>query len=1179
MKRVPPKNNFSLDSDSDNEEDELWSEYKTLHVLEAEDGEDMETTHPWSRPEVQPVNPHNDDFLMQHVDTTYQVIEKVGSENGKTTELRLWGCTKNGNSAVIRIQDYNPYFFVFLDPSLQNDVNGVFERLEEYMKKLYKTNKRLHVDERYIIEYEELALMSIMGWHALKQAKTAYKVTVALPGHMANARKALEFGNHEVCPMTINSTYEANVPFELRFMVDKGLGGCQWIRLESETFYETPIVSKRVQYDFTTSWKSIQPIPSEELGDIAPMRILSFDIEALKRGKGFPDPKEDSVITICCALEELNTGIVDKLVLTTAPKKDDGCAPVQGARTYVCASEAEMLLAFREYVVQCDPDIYTGYNIDGFDFPFLNERSKQLKVVKKFSDMTRLENRNAYLKTSNFSSKAFGSRESHEWVCEGRFSYDCLVFMLRGQMKKLRSYKLNAVAKVFLGDEKVDVSYDQIPILYDGTDNDRSHLAWYCLKDAILPLDLLRQQMAFVNAVEQGRVTGVPIKWLMSRGQQIKTFSNILRYKDAEQSIPTMSDEQNEDYTAGGAVEEPLRGFYRPRIEKDVDKTLGFGIIGLIGTLDFASLYPSIMVAYNICYCTKTSIKHAFYTLKRSDYWVPPRFTEAVDKAYGYKETDQEVPPHLLHGFCFVKKHIKEGILPKMLRELLTTRKNVKKLMWWEKVAYTLVDSYMKDSTLSDEDERKQKFIQSLRNMSQSELKVKYKEHKVRHAVYDGRQLAIKVVANSIYGFLKANMVTDKDLMGAVTGWGRWMIGVSKEIAESHFTKANGYEADAYVVYGDTDSIMVNFGDVSLQRCKELSEECSAMCTKRFESPNLLEFETIKISSLFINKKRYAAIEVEKIGDNETIEEALKRGKLTLKGLESKRRDNSPIQSKSQAKVIEFILRHLDVKAAEEFTKNTIRDILMDRVDMSRYVITKGLSKTEKAYAKGGTKQQHVELNKRIKKRAKRTGENPYGTGDRIPFVMVKGSKHSKAYERAEDPLYALKNKIPIDKDHYIEKLMYCLLRPFTAVYEPKRCKEIKSNMPEKKIRTFKTVQRLFQGKHTLARVQKSSNTFGIGLFAKVMPKCLSCGVPMNGQGATCHSCAQSGQIPVNLFKYQDQLNEKQAAYKDYWTECQNCIGSHTKEVTCANFNCHNFFRRTKVIMDIEDLEKKLERF
>jgi DNA polymerase delta subunit 1 len=125
--------------------------------------------------------------------------------------------------------------------------------------------------------------------------------------------------------------------------------------------------------------------------------------------------------------------------------------------------------------------------------------------------------------------------------------------------------------------------------------------------------------MAVVNGIEQARVTGVPIKWLLSRGQGVKTFSNILRYKQPEEHTPSRSPKTNTSVTAGGYVKEPKRGFYRVPL----------------ASLDFASLYPSIMIAYNICYSTKESLAWARAinpdtgkpNLDPDDFWVPyPRF-------------------------------------------------------------------------------------------------------------------------------------------------------------------------------------------------------------------------------------------------------------------------------------------------------------------------------------------------------------------------------------------------------------------------------------------------------------------------------------------------------------------------------------------------------------------------
>lgn len=57
----------------------------------------------------------------------------------------------------------------------------------------------------------------------------------------------------------------------------------------------------------------------------------------------------------------------------------------------------------------------------------------------------------------------------------------------------------------------------------------RRRLAIYCMKDAYLPLRLLQKLMSVVNYIEMARVTGVPLGYLLSRGQQIKVLSQILR--------------------------------------------------------------------------------------------------------------------------------------------------------------------------------------------------------------------------------------------------------------------------------------------------------------------------------------------------------------------------------------------------------------------------------------------------------------------------------------------------------------------------------------------------------------------------------------------------------------------------------------------------------------------------
>ena len=196
------------------------------------------------------------------------------------------------------------------------------------------------------------------------------------------------------------------------------------------------------------------------------------------------------------------------------------------------------------------------------------------------------------------------------------------------------------------------------------------------------------------------------------------------------------------------------------------------------------------------------------------------------------------------------------------------------------------------------------------------------------------------------------------------------------------------------------------------------------------EPPNSLAFESVKLRSLYLNKKRYAALEILKIIPGEHMRDAIKRGKVSIKGLEGKRRDNAPIGSDTQNAVIEILLKEGDVEKAENLVKQTIEDLLMDRVDMSKLVISKGLSKTTEQYERGGTKQQHVELQKRMRKRAKFTGEAVPETGDRVPYIMKagvnkKGAGADKASDLAEDPQYAQKHGVPIGLEYYIHKQIW----------------------------------------------------------------------------------------------------------------------------------------------------------
>lgn len=1137
---------------------------------------------PWARPQAPEVDPEMQDFLFQHVDTT-QGIDTMHEK----PIIRIFGVTKDGNSVLLETTSFRPYFYARI--SSKEEAEQVANNLEKFLSTACTGRNKLCLpNARYVLKVEPVRMRSMCGWHRHVPLETMYRFTMAYPGHVKKARDSMEYVNAAVTGRYIK-TFEANVPFELRYMVDMGLNGCQWISLKAGTYQKKKNTNGMCQYVWemkdTHSYKDVECIKTDDMGDLAPMRFLSFDIEAMRDKPGFCQADEDPVVCICARLDVIGQGKVHEAVFYFAPPGHN-VNRIENASVFVFREERNMFLAFSQYIQECDPEAFTGWNITGFDWPYLSNRAKHFEAIDmndwkerlawhsaqksmgkpnlppapvrppsfyaRFMNFSRIRYSPAYIRESVLQSKAYGAKVIHDLVCDGRFNYDGLDFMYRGQMKKYRSYTLNAISSAVLKDTKVDVDYSQIPRLHKGSDEDRTRLSYYCLKDARLPLEILDKLMAVVNGVEQARVTGVPIKWLLSRGQGIKTFSNILRYKNDWEVVPSRSPKMNNVFTAGGYVRDPIAGYYTTPI----------------ATLDFSSLYPSIMQAFNICYSTVESLKWARENLDENDYSVPP--VPGVD-------------------FCFVKEHVRKGVLPDLLDSLLGQRRFVKGLM----------------------------------------KKVDENEEPLYHAVLNGRQLALKVVCNSVYGFLKAFILIDPRLMSAVTGWGQEMIKDTADsvvewykdnmIVDRKACEAMGIDFDkepapgepdprprckyaARIIYGgevffllsishgsftqDTDSVMVDFGDTSLQEVARLGTEAAKRCTDKFVKPNALVFESVKLTSIFMKKKRYGSLEIEGVKPGETLKQARARADIVPKGLESKRRDNAKIGSETQTKVLEQILRHENVEEAVRIVRQVIEDINMDRVDMSKYIISKGLSKTEAQYEKGGSKLLHTELRKRIKARAAETGEVVPQTGDRVPFIIKagtgkKGQKNAtKAFELSEDPVYAQEHAVPINTAYYIEKqVMAATLRIFTGIWEPHRLPEITSSMPEKKLQSMIAWKRLFAPDlpHMIVKKMRKTRNYGIGKWAKPRPQCLYPGCSRSVEGPNIAVC------PDHDFEETKELLEQQVSEAEQkrdaaWDRCKKCAGGGFDEVTCSNKTCDNFFPRSRYIHDVEDLAKDMDR-
>lgn len=1029
----------------------------------------------WRRPKGE-MDTELGDIVFQQVDIKYVIEETHKTPSfckSRTLEpvvpvIKMFGTSEHGQSIALSVYNFMPYFCVPLQeevlPEKWPELCIAFHHALEKRMGQTVTNKKGLETVTFVDSVEMIEKMTIMNYQ--EKPTPFFKITFTSPKHIPPARTLLEGQGLDVQGLkwATYPPFEAAVLYVLRFMIDCGIGGASWVGLPKGKYIEI-LPEKRechTDLELAISYEDLvaYAVDDEQWSHLAPLRILSFDIECAGRKGKFPEPSIDPVIQISNYVQvQGQEKPIIKNIMTL-----NTCDPIAGIDVRCYKTETELLQAWSQFVLESDPDMLTGYNIVTFDLWYLSERAKKLGI-KQFNAFSRSPSPMKG-KESTFSSNQTGSRESKEWTIDGRVVFDMYQVILSNH--KLSSYTLNNVANHFLGLQKEDVHHSEITNLQNGSPSDRKRLAVYCCKDAELPLKLMENQMALVNYVEMARVTGVPLSFLLTRGQGIKVVSQILRKARVHGYLmPTLKPSGVDEGFAGAIVITPKTGFYELPIF----------------TLDFASLYPSIMLAHNLC--------HTTFLPPGVD---PPPPVEGVES---YETTPA--------GHRFVTKSVKKGLLTLILEDLLAARSNAKNLM-----------GATKDPS--------------------------------KKQVYNGRQLALKISANSVYGFTgQANgQLPMLQISASVTAYGRDMIMLTKETVEAEFSIKNGYEHDAEVIYGDTDSVMVCSGVKTVAEAIELGKKGAVLVTSKFPKPIKLEFEKVYYPWLLMAKKKYAGLWWTK---------PHKWDKIDAKGIESVRRDNCGMVRYVVSNVIEKILVQRDTAGAVDFCKGIISEICQNKIDLAQLIITKSYSRDAEDYK---SPQAHVVLAQKMKQRNPATAPV---VGDRIPYVIVKGEKDAKMFTKAEHPLYVLEHDIPIDSQYYIEQLISPLCRIFDPImHDPKT--------------VFTT------GEHTRTLVipRAKTSSGGLGKFLVVRDTCLGCRASLkNGEKTVCFDCYPDlGEIYLT---YLAKQREKEMEFQRLWTHCQTCKGSVMEEIHCAANDCAIFYKRTKVFKELQEAQKNLTKF
>lgn len=567
----------------------------------------------------------------------------------------------------------------------------------------------------------------------------------------------------------------------------------------------------------------------------------------------------------------------------------------------------------------------------------------------------------------------------------------------------------------------------------------------------------------------------------------------------------------------------------------------------------------------------------------------------------------------------FVKPHVRAGILPEMLTDLIKQRKVAKGDMGQSEKAIERLSEELKVfksvMEITDDIEKARRIFESreklmslplhiIPNSADANFIMKYatfsdwhqdtvnfaptlnhskfilqkliesrfneldEQERVR-SIADGRQLALKISANSIYGFTGASVgkLPCLEIAACVTAWGRDMILLTKQYAEEYFTRENGFDVRAgpnkdrvVVVYGDTDSVMIDTGlpMSEIEKAIAFGRLAADLATENIHKKHKLiqkgivklEWEKVFCPYIIIEKKRYCG--------KKWLKAAAPEPKLDIKGLEPARRDNCLFSTKT---LMGSLVKLMDTNSAVEGGKvisKAVSDLYNDRVDVSQLVITKTFSKEAEDY-KG--KQPHVELVQRMR-------ERDYGSapvlGDRVPYVMVRRGAGTKmvASECAEDPIYAIENNLPIDYDYYIEKQ---LLKPVKRIFG------VIMNRPED----------LIYGDASRQKRKKTKGQYGIKEFTQEIASCIVCKAMLDDKNSSPYSstlCIHCEPRQAEIYQLLNQrrvLYEKR--YKELWTNCQRCQSDLHKEIICSNKDCPQFFARAKARKDLADVEDTIQ--
>ncbi|EAT92185.2 hypothetical protein SNOG_00690 [Parastagonospora nodorum SN15] len=601
------------------------------------------------------------------------------------------------------------------------------------------------------------------------------------------------------------------------------------------------------------------------------MSIMSLEVHVNSRGSLVPDPAEDEIQCIFYSIQGEENATTDRprlgiLCLST----DDGIVERIAKQSSVDVEheedELDLINRIVDIVRQFDPDILAGYEVHNSSWGYLIERARMKYEYNLCDEISRMKSQSH----GRFGKEAdrWGFTHTSTIRITGRHMINIWRAM-RGELNLLQ-YTMENVVFHLLHRRIPHYQHSDLTGWYRSSKpRELAKVLDHFLTRVQLNLDILEANEIVPRTSEQARLLGVDFFAVISRGSQFKVESTMFRIAKPENFIlisPSRKQVgQQNALECLPLVMEPQSAFYSSPLL----------------VLDFQSLYPSVMIAYNYCYSTclgrivswRGRNKMGFMDFKRE-----PQLLELV------KDYINIAP----NGMMYVKPEMRKSLLAKMLGEILETR--------------VMIKSGMKQD----------------------------KDDKTLQQLLNNRQLALKLLANVTYGYASASFsgrMPCSEIADSIVQTGRETL--EKAIALIHATEKWGAE----VVYGDTDSLFIYLKGRTRDQAFTIGEEIAAAVTAANPRPIKLKFEKVYHPCVLLAKKRYVGFKYEHRNQTEPDFDA--------KGIETVRRDGTPAEQKIEERALKILFRTADLSQVKSYFQEQCMKIMQGRISIQDFLFAK----------------------------------------------------------------------------------------------------------------------------------------------------------------------------------------------------------------------------------------------